>query len=210
MGLVLYLIIGVVYLLYKWATSTFYYFEKRGIPFRKPIPLFGNNLNAITRGKLMTDYLQMLYREFKDEKFSGIFEFRSPVVFLRDPKIIKQLAVKEFDHFMDHRTLITEEMDPLVGKFTVDVIATCAFGIEVNSLTNPDNELRAEIDEISKELTGKIVNYEQLQKMKYMDAFVCETLRKWPAAPVIEKVVRICLRDYELKYDDKYTCLKRT
>ena len=35
---------------------------------------------------------------------------------VRDPKIIKQLAVKEFDHFMDHRQLITEEMDPLFGK----------------------------------------------------------------------------------------------
>ena len=35
---------------------------------------------------------------------------------MRDPKIIKQLAVKEFDHFMDHRTLVTEDMDPLVGN----------------------------------------------------------------------------------------------
>lgn len=68
MGLVLYLVIGVVYLLYKWATSTFDYFEKRGLPFRKPVPLFGNNLNVITRTMAMTDYLQMIYREFKDDK----------------------------------------------------------------------------------------------------------------------------------------------
>ena len=68
MGLVLYLVIGVVYLFYKWATSTFDYFEKRGVPFRKPLPLLGNNLNAITRGMAMTDFLQMVYSEFKDEK----------------------------------------------------------------------------------------------------------------------------------------------
>ncbi|CAO1441593.1 unnamed protein product [Diamesa hyperborea] len=414
MGLVLYLVIGVVFLFYKWATSTFDYFEKRGLPFRKPIPLFGNNLNVITRKMAMTDYLQMIYREFKDEKITGFFEFRNPVVMVRDPKIIKQLAVKEFDHFMDHRQLITEEMDPLFGKalfsirgqkwrdmrstlspaftgskmrqmfeyvsqcgqqtaismkkeieaggdnvfefkalaskFTVDVIASCAFGIEVNSFTNPDNDfqrvakkitnfssflsslkfagymispglmnflkisffdketsdffrvaiqetmkyreekgiirhdmidlllqarkgnlkhstkeeevvadgfatveesnvgksqvtrvwtdddmaaqcfifffagfdtvsatmsfaayeltanpevqdkLRAEIDEVSKELNGKMVNYEQIQKMKYMDQVICETLRKWPAAPAVD---RICVKDYELKYDDK-------
>lgn len=35
---------------------------------------------------------------------------------VRDPKLIKQLAVKDFDYFMDHRTLINEDMDPLFGK----------------------------------------------------------------------------------------------
>lgn len=126
---------------------------------------------------------------------------------LRDPVAIKQITVKDFDHFMDHRglsnsdnnanellgkalsvltgqkwknmrttlspaftgskmrqmfTLIANCADavanslrkdiettgkPLVldmknvfSKYTNDVIATSAFGIEVNSLENPDNE----------------------------------------------------------------------
>ncbi|CAO1431140.1 unnamed protein product [Diamesa serratosioi] len=414
MGLVLYLVFGVVYLFYKWATSTYDYFEKRGLPFRKPVPLFGNNFKVISRKISMMDYLQMICSEFKDEKISGFFEFRKPVVMVKDPKLIKQLAVKNFDYFMDRRTMITEEMDPIFGKalvsltgqkwrdmrstlspaftgskmrqmfeyvsqcgqqtaismkkeiiaggdnvfefkdlatkFTVDVIASCAFGIEVNSFTNPENDfqriaakitnftsystvlkfagymlapkimkffkikffdndtsdffryaiketmknreekgiirhdmidlliqarkgklthtvreeeviadgfatveesnvgksqvtrvwddddlaaqcfifffagfetvsttmtlaayeltanpdlqtkLRDEIDEMNKELDGKMINYEQIQKMKYMDAFICETLRKWPLAPFVD---RICVKDYELKYDDK-------
>ena len=68
MGLVMYLVIGIVYLFYKWATSTFDYFEKRGLSFKKPLPLFGNNMNVITRTMAMTDYLESIYREFKDEK----------------------------------------------------------------------------------------------------------------------------------------------
>lgn len=45
-----------------------------------------------------------------------MFEFRRPVVMIRDPKLIKLLAVKEIDHFMDHRVVITEEIDPMFGK----------------------------------------------------------------------------------------------
>ena len=65
------------------------------------------------------------------------------------------------------------------------VSATMSFGA-YELAVNPDvqSKLRAEIDETNKELDGKMINYEQIQKMKYMDAFLCETLRKWPAAPV--------------------------
>jgi cytochrome P450 family 9 len=38
------------------------------------------------------------------------------VLLLRDPKLIKQLAVKDFDYFMDHRTIVSEEADNLFGK----------------------------------------------------------------------------------------------
>ena len=49
-------------------------------------------------------------------RISGLFEFRRPVVLIKDPQIIKQLTVKDFDHFTDHRVVITEDMDPLFGK----------------------------------------------------------------------------------------------
>lgn len=50
-----------------------------------------------------------------------MFEFRKPVVFLRDPKIAKLLAVKEFDSFSDHRVIVSEELDPLFGKSLVSL-----------------------------------------------------------------------------------------
>lgn len=124
---------------------------------------------------------------------------------IRDPELIKKLAIKEFDHFQDHNGVIDSNTDPLLGnaltalrgqkwkdmrstlspaftgskmrlmfelinecgeqvsnyfqkqnasdvgtkivdmkdlfsRFTTDVIATCAFGIKVDSLSNKDNE----------------------------------------------------------------------
>lgn len=52
-------------------------------------------------------------------RISGLFEFRRPFVFVRDPKIVKHLAIKEFDYFMDHRSVITKEIDPMFGKALV-------------------------------------------------------------------------------------------
>lgn len=42
-----------------------------------------------------------------------MFDFRKPFYFIRDPEIIKQLAVKDFDHFENHRSFIDADADLL-------------------------------------------------------------------------------------------------
>lgn len=43
----------------------------------------------------------------------GLFDFRQPFFFVRDPEILKQLGVKDFDHFENHRSFIDEDVDLL-------------------------------------------------------------------------------------------------
>lgn len=43
----------------------------------------------------------------------GMFDFKQPVYLIRDPEILKHLAVKEFDSFPEHRSVIDEEIDPV-------------------------------------------------------------------------------------------------
>jgi cytochrome P450 family 9 len=50
------------------------------------------------------------------DRVYGYFEFRRPTVIITDPKIVKQLAVKEFDNFQDHRVVLNEEIDPILGS----------------------------------------------------------------------------------------------
>lgn len=56
-------------------------------------------------------------------------------------------------------------------------------------LANPDvqKKLQREIDDVNIMLDGKKVNYEAIQNMKYMDQVVSETLRVWPAAPMVDR-----------------------
>lgn len=67
---------------------------------------------------------------------------------------------------------------------------------------NPEiqKKLQEEIDQVNQKLNGKEINYEELQKMKYLDQVVSEALRMWPAAPMID---RQCSKTFMLEYDGK-------
>lgn len=49
-------------------------------------------------------------------RISGLFDFGSPVYVIRDPHLIKQLAVKEFDHFVDHKFMLDGDHSSLFGR----------------------------------------------------------------------------------------------
>lgn len=199
------LAIGLIsYSFYKWAVLNNNYFKKRGIKSLKPTFLLGNMYGFFFNKFDATEFSSMLYNSFPTEKIFGIFDFRIPLWVARDPDLIKQLAVKDFDHFEDHRSFIEDNTDVLFGNslfmmrgekwrnmratlspaftsskmkqmfelvaecandmtselkkksekgeklvyemkdlfalYTNDVIASCAFGLKVNSIENPDNE----------------------------------------------------------------------
>lgn len=114
-----------------------------------------------------------------------------------------------------------EESD--IGKAAVtrkwtdnELVAQCFLfffaGFEVSSsvlmfvayelVINPDIQqtLYEEIVDVNEQLDGKRITYDALQKMKYLDQVICETLRKWPTAGQID---RLCVKDYIYDDEDK-------
>lgn len=57
------------YFFYKWVTANNDYFEKRGIPFHKPVFLLGSNSNIIWNKMSFPDIVQKWYYERRPEKF---------------------------------------------------------------------------------------------------------------------------------------------
>ncbi|XP_067005220.2 probable cytochrome P450 6a13 [Anabrus simplex] len=190
-------------LLYVYFTWYFDYWEKREVPFVKPIPFFGSIKN-LALGK---DYEGVLYKRiydsFEGQRFVGIFQFRKPALLLRDPDLIKDVMVKNFSSFHDRGNPVDEENQPLsahlfnlpgprwralrvkltptftsgkmkmmyhlmaecskqlrdylqgpaskgeelemrevMAQFTTDIIGSCAFGLQMNSMKDPDSEFR--------------------------------------------------------------------
>lgn len=84
-----------------------------------------------------------------------------------------------------------------VAGFDTTSITLSFLGYELT--TNPDVQQKAyeEIAEMNRQLNGRPIDYDNLQKMHYMDMVISETLRMWPPAGVTD---RICVKDYE--YND--------
>lgn len=58
---------------------------------------------------------------FPTNRVFGVFQVTSPLFLIRDPKLVKQLAVKDFDHFVDHRSFIDKNQDKLLARSLVNL-----------------------------------------------------------------------------------------
>nr|BAM68568.1 cytochrome P450 [Culex quinquefasciatus] len=105
-----------IYLFYRWSVATFDYFEKRGVPFVKPVPLLGGMWNFFSGKMHMVDAGSLGYEMFPDSRFSGFFAFRKPGYLIHDPELVKQITIKDFDHFADHTNVVPIEADPVLGR----------------------------------------------------------------------------------------------
>lgn len=74
----------------------------------------------------------------------------------------------------------------------------CTTVLELMETSDAQERLYEECLETQKELNGAVLNYDVVNKMKYMDWVVNESLRKWPLAVATD---RVCSKDYKL-YDD--------
>lgn len=70
------------------------------------------------------------------------------------------------------------------------------------------DRLYEEFVECRKKCGSKRIDYDMLQKLKYLDQVVSETFRKWPVSPVFD---RICVKDIEIQDgNNKFTIEKNT
>ncbi|XP_019875690.2 cytochrome P450 9e2-like [Aethina tumida] len=108
-------------LTYLYITKVQSYWRSIGIKQGNPVFFFGENWGTITRTQSFSEMILYVYNMFPNARYSGFYQFITPTLVLRDPDLIKQITIKDFDHFMDHRTLIPEESDPMFGKNLVSL-----------------------------------------------------------------------------------------
>ena len=91
-------------------------FENLGIPHRKPWPFVGNMGSMLFKLDDMANSVDKLYKLDDDADYVGLYDFTEPVIILRTPELIKDVTVKNFDHFVDRRGFVDPENDELFGK----------------------------------------------------------------------------------------------
>jgi len=98
---VLLIVSVLVYCFYKYLTKYYNYWVGQGIPFKKPVILFGNYKNFFFFRQSVGKIFEGIYYEFPDDKFVGCFKPRTPQLLIRDPDMIKQVLVKDFSTFSE-------------------------------------------------------------------------------------------------------------
>ncbi|NP_001352286.1 cytochrome P450 9e2-like [Mycetomoellerius zeteki] len=179
----------------------FNFFKRHGIVHIPPVPIFGAMTSVVFHRISFVDLLLKIYNSNPNAKYVGFYLATTPIFLLRDPELIKNIFVKNFESFPNRngfsdlndsifeknlfslqgekwrniRTLLSpsftsskmkmmftlmsecatdfakflsifpsyEEginMKDAFSKYTNDVIATCAFGIKINSMKDPTNK----------------------------------------------------------------------
>lgn len=84
-------------------------FDKHGIPYPKPWPLLGNLGAAILERKSFRETITETYNHSPEAKYVGYFSFFKPVILLRDLDLIKDVTIKSFESFTNHRELVSTD-----------------------------------------------------------------------------------------------------
>ncbi|XP_017770107.1 PREDICTED: cytochrome P450 9e2-like [Nicrophorus vespilloides] len=136
-------------------------------------------------------------------RYVGFYQMTNPMLMIRDPELIKQLAIKDFEHFSNHinyvpgdnkvstqfvtfyeRKISEKQFIKLKGaytKYAIDVLAICVFGVKCDSLDYPTNEFYMMIKNVTK------ISFSGISKMFLH--FLLPTLAKAVNFEIIPKKV---------------------
>lgn len=113
-------------------------------------PLFGNNLFQL-KGDKWRETRNLLTPAFTSSKMKGMFELMIPVV--------KNL-MDHVDKLIDKDPKNIVSTTDLFSRYTNDVVASCAFGWNIDSFKEPNNEFYL--------IVKKSLNFDGLLSLKFM------------------------------------------
>lgn len=61
-------------------------------------------------------FFYMIFSDFKNLPFVGIYRMGTPCLLIRDPELYKCVAVKNFKNFYNNDIEIDKKVDPIFGK----------------------------------------------------------------------------------------------
>lgn len=108
------LVAALTYYIRSRKSKTKHYFEENEIPFKQPTSIFGNYGGLMMRRENINDFILNLYNGFPNCSIFGIFMIKRPVLVIKDLHLIKQVLIKDFDHFVDHSNRADPTIEPIL------------------------------------------------------------------------------------------------
>ncbi|XP_043463906.1 cytochrome P450 9e2-like [Leptopilina heterotoma] len=103
------------FIIYIYFQKQMNLFQKAGIPHIKPWPIVGNFLPVLLRKITIAEFMMNLYHLNPNAKYVGFYEYRRPIILIRDPEIIKLITMKH-EIFPNRRGFDLGNNDSVMGK----------------------------------------------------------------------------------------------
>lgn len=95
-------LLGLFVLYVYWSlTKNYGVYEKKGLFSIPPKMIFGNTKDLVMQTKSMIQFYRDIYKQFGDRKYGIYYDGTAPTLMIKDPDLIKQVLVTDFDHFVD-------------------------------------------------------------------------------------------------------------
>lgn len=92
------------------------YWRGRRVPYIETMPVLGVFWPLFFRRKSMAELTQYLYYACPGSKYFGCMDMNKPVLLIKDPEIVREITVKSFDFFLNHRSFVEPDFDPILSK----------------------------------------------------------------------------------------------
>ncbi|XP_044758961.1 uncharacterized protein LOC123316796 [Coccinella septempunctata] len=103
-------------LIYFLIIKPYTYWPSRNVPSKMSMPIVGEGIHLIFGKENMSDTIKRMYNKISDVRFLGILQFMQPILVVKSPELIKQICVKDFDHFLNHKVLLPDGVEDLLSK----------------------------------------------------------------------------------------------
>lgn len=112
------LLVGALVLLILWDYfgRTVRFYKRHHVKFDFGVPAFGSYYRRVVNIEPWPITLRKLYHKYADESFIGLHEIGGePSYLIRDPELVKQITIRDFNYFVDRYDEVNASTDPLIG-----------------------------------------------------------------------------------------------
>lgn len=106
----------ITFVLYNFGIKTWLWFYRSGLKYDLGAPIFGSNYRQLLNIETWNDTLKKIYYKYPQERFVLLQDIGGgPAYLIRDPELVKQITIKDFECFTDRYDDVNKFTDPLIG-----------------------------------------------------------------------------------------------
>lgn len=99
-------------LVYLYLNYRLNYWNRKNVPF-VPTSVYSSLVSLFNHPTPLVDHYAQAYDQLKGHRYGGSFQLLQPQFILRDPELIKQILVKDFEYFRDRGSVVFDKHDAL-------------------------------------------------------------------------------------------------